>query len=158
MTIISCNNSLELGDVLSLRKRMREEDMSREIMKLAEFIEKSNLVKTGPMVTTTFGVEKVGEDPILDMEILIPVDKAGKPRGEYQFKKNFRLVNAVRIRHLGHPGGLRNTYNKLREYMLKNRLQQITPPYNVQVNRLQPEQSLDEMIIDVYVGVNASIL
>lgn len=92
------------------------------------------------------------------MEILVPIDRQVELIGEYRLKKVFHLVNAVSIRHHGDPNLLQNSYNELMAYLRENGLQQITSAYNVNVNDLQPGQSLDEMIIDVYIGINPSIL
>ncbi|OGO78603.1 MAG: hypothetical protein A2Y23_09975 [Clostridiales bacterium GWB2_37_7] len=60
--------------------------------------------------------------------------------------------------NIGNPALLQNTYNEIMNYLKQNNLQQITAGYNVNVKELQLGQSLDEMIVDVYFGVNPSIL
>ncbi len=158
MPIIENNKELRLENVLSLRKKMRQADVQQEMMKIGEFFKKNNIKKNGPIVTATFNIEKINEEPILDMEILVPMDREVNLSGEYRFKKTFHLINAVSIRHHGDPNLLQNTYNELMTYIKKNGLQQITTAYNVNIKDLEPGQSLSEMVIDVYIGINPSIL
>lgn len=44
------------------------------------------------------------------------------------------------------------------EFISRNGLQQITPGYNVTVKDLLPGMSVDDCIIDVYIGVSDNIL
>lgn len=68
------------------------------------------------------------------------------------------MVNAVYAQHNGNPATLQITYDQMAAYINKNKLQQITAGYNVNVKELQPGMSLDEMIVDVYIGVNPNVL
>ena len=43
-------------------------------------------------------------------------------------------------------------------YINQNNLQQITAGYNVQVKDMLPGMSPDDMIIDVYIGMNPNIM
>ena len=158
MSIIENNKELKLENVLSLRKKMGQADVPQEMMKIGGFLKRNDIKKNGPIVTATFNIEKTNEEPILDMEILVPMDRQVELSGEYKLKKVFHLVNAVLIRHHGDPNLLQNTYNELMAYIKEKGLQQITTAYNVNIKDLQPGQSLGEMIIDVYIGVNPSIL
>ena len=147
---------LNLENVLSLRKRMTEAEVQQEMIQIGKFLESKDINKNGPVVTATFAVEEVDGQVILDMEILVPMDKSIALEGEYKRKKVFHLVNAVYARHEGNPSLLQNTYNQMLEYVQENELQQITAAYNVNMVDLQQGQSMDEMIIDVYIGINPS--
>ena len=92
------------------------------------------------------------------MEILVPMDKPIELSGEYKLKKVFHLVNAVYARHIGNPNLLQNTYNNMMQYINENELSPITSGYNVNVKELQQGDSMDEMIVDIYIGVNPSVL
>lgn len=156
--MVEQGRELRLENVLSLRKKMDRSEINVEMMKIGKWVNDNGLKKAGPIVTATFGVENVDNQQILDMEILVPIDRAAESSGEYRFKEVFHLVNAIYAQHKGNPALLQNTYNKMVAYLQDNRLQQITAAYNVNVSELQPGQSLDEVIVDVYIGVNPSIL
>ncbi|SHI07945.1 hypothetical protein SAMN02745207_04259, partial [Clostridium grantii DSM 8605] len=69
-------------------------------------------------------------------------------------KKEFKLVNALYVRHEGNPILMQNTYNELNQYIQSNNLQPITSAYNVAVNEVNDPSKLDEAVIDIYIGVN----
>ena len=132
-------------------------NVSKDILNAFVIVD-NGLRKTSPIVTATFEIKNVNSQQILDMEILLPIDRAIEPSGEYRFKKVFHLVNAVYAQHRGSPALLQDTYNQMIAYIQENKLQQITAAYNVNVSELQSSQSMDKMVIDVYIGVNPSLL
>ena len=156
--MIELGRELRIENVLSLRKKVVQNELNTEMGKIVKFLSDNSLRKVGPIITATFAVEAVNGQPLLDMEILVPIDKNIEASGEYHFKKLFHLVNAVYAQHTGNPATLQITYDQMVAYINKNKLQQITAGYNVNVKELQPGMSLDEMIVDVYIGVNPNVL
>ncbi|OMF13959.1 AraC family transcriptional regulator [Paenibacillus amylolyticus] len=156
--MIEIEKEFKIENVLSLRKKMTQADIQQEMMNIGKFLEQNDLKKNGPLVTVTFAIEQSNEQPLLDTEILVPLDQPTKLYGEYNFKNVFHLMNAVYARHEGNPNTLQDTYNELNQYINQKGLQPITAAYNVNVVDLQPGQSMDNMIVDVYIGVNPSIL
>ena len=128
------------------------------MQKIGVYLQENKLKNVGPIITSTFSVENVDGEQLLDMEILVPVDKEIETSGEYQFKKKFQLVNAVYARHEGNPNLLQETYSELMGYIQKNNLLQITTAYNVNVKDPTSADDLDNMIIDVYIGVSPNVL
>jgi effector-binding domain-containing protein len=53
---------------------------------------------------------------------------------------------------------LQHAYNEIMAYIQQKGLQQITSGYNVTVKDVLPGMSVDELIIDVYVGVSENLL
>jgi len=86
------------------------------------------------MVSATFAVEPALDEPILDMEFLIPVDRPVELKGEYTYKPLFRLVHAVRARFSGSPAQLEAVYQVLQQFLNSQRLQPISAVYNVTLN------------------------
>ncbi|MBM7615037.1 GyrI-like domain-containing protein [Alkaliphilus hydrothermalis] len=158
MANIETGKELKMENVLSLRKKMTQGDIQQEMMKIGKFFEENGIKKNGPVVTATFAVEEVNGQQLLDMEILVPMDREVQLTGEYVLKKEFHLVNAVYARHQGNPNLLQSTYNEVMKYINENRLHQITMGYNVNVNEPQTIEEMDGMIVDIYIGVNPSIL
>ncbi|GMK41991.1 hypothetical protein PCCS19_50500 [Paenibacillus sp. CCS19] len=158
MGTMKIGREFKIENVLSLRKKMTQAEIQEEMMGIGQFLEQNNYKKNGPVVTATFAIEQSNGQPLLDTEILVPIDKPAKLYGKYTFKDVFHLMNAVFVRHEGNPNTLQITYNELNQYLSEKNLQPITAAYNVNVVDLHPGQSMDDMIVDVYIGVNPSIL
>lgn len=158
MVQVESGKEFKLENVLSLRKKMTQEEINSEIMKIGKFLQDNGVRKAGPIVTVTFAVDAENGQPLLDMEILVPLDKKIELPGQYVFKPVFHIVNAVYARHEGNPAALQNTYNDMLAYIQKNKRHQITAGYNVQVKDLMPGMTPDDMVVDVYIGVSPNIL
>lgn len=158
MAVVECKKSMRVENVRSLRKKMAQPDVNTEVMKIQQFFKAQGIKKNGSLMTTTFSVEMLNGQSLMDMEILVPMDKTTDLPPEYKLKPLFQLVNAVYARHKGNPANLQNTYNEMTQYMTQNNLKPITTAYNVQVNELTPGQSINDVAIDIYIGVNPNIL
>lgn len=158
LALIETGKEIKLKNVLSLRKKMSQADINSEMIKIGKFLQDNGAKKAGPVVTATFAIDTLNGQSILDMEILIPLDKEIAVAGEYTLKPVLHIVNALYARHEGNPSTLQNTYNKMLAYINQNRLQQITAGYNVQIKDMLTGMSPDDMIIDVYIGMNPNIL
>lgn len=154
---IEKNKSIKFESVVSLRKKLNAEEIQTEIMNLAKLLKEHGIPKKGPLITATHGLEVVDGQQVLDMELLVSIDREIELPDKYSFKEVFHLVNAVRVRHEGNLENLQTTYNDLNFYIQQNKLQQITTAYNVNVNDEKVAQG-EEPIIDIYIGVNPSLL
>ena len=158
MLHIEEGKQLIMNNVLSLRKKMTQQQLQEEMMKIGQALQKLGVKKKGNLVTATFGIEEINGEQLLDIEILLPLDREVELPVEYKLKKEFRLVNAVYARHEGNPVLLQNTLQGMMDYISKRGLQQITAAYNVQVNEVRSEAELDGMIVDCYVGFSGNLL
>ena len=156
--MIQQNKQLRMENVLSLRRKMTQIEMQQEMSSIGGFLKKQGVSKSGPVVTATFQVEEQNGQQIMDIEILVPLDQPIEPSKAYTFKPIFNLVNALYIRHEGSPVYFQDTVNQLNEYINKNNLQVITATYSVMIKEAANEKELNDMIIDLYVGINTSIL
>ena len=156
--MIESNKSIRFENLLSLRKKVTQEELNGQMMKIGQFLKEKDLKKSGPIINTTFAVEMKDNKQILDTELLIPIDREIELPAEYTLKKVFHLVNAICIRHTGNPMTLQNTYNELNRFLAENKLQPITSAYNITVNDVTDPAKIDEVIIDVYIGVNPNIV
>lgn len=147
---------LRMENVLSVRKEMSQIQVNEELMKIRKFFEANGIKKNGSIVTTTFAIENSNGQPIMDMEILVPMDKKIDLTGEYRLKEVFHLKNAVYARHTGNPNNLQATFNEVKEFIHTKELTTITSGYTVMVT--ETVNSLDEMIMDVYIGVSSNLL
>jgi effector-binding domain-containing protein len=155
---IKTNQELIMNNVLSIRNKLTQKQLQQEMINIGKFIQENSIKKSGSVVTTTFLVEEEDGQQVFDIEILVPLDSEIEPTTKYNFKKLFHLKNAIYTTHKGNPQGIQNTLNKMVKYINANRLQQITTAYNVNVKELKQGDSMDDFIVDIYIGVNPSIL
>lgn len=158
MSNVQLGKEYKMENVLSLRKKMIQLEIQQGMKEIQALLQKNEVQKNGPVVTTTFAVEQNADQQVLDMEILVPLDKKMSLPEKYLYKKIFHLKNAIYARHEGNPALIQNTLNKMIKYIQENKLQQITSVYNVNVKELKQGDSMDDMTMDLYIGVNPSIL
>ena len=89
------NMTLQMKNVLSFRGRMSQQEMVQKSQEIEQVMKDKGVVKAGPTATTTFSVEQSPAGPVMDIEILIPVDKGIEAPAGYTFKPEILLVNAL---------------------------------------------------------------
>ena len=109
MSSVLEGQELRLTNVLSLRKKLLQTDIQQELMSIGKYIQENNLKKNGPLITTTFSIEQSASMPLLDMEILVPLNQEVNLPSPYVFKKVFHIKNALYARHQGNPQLLQNS-------------------------------------------------
>ena len=157
MTITE-NNTLEMNNVVSFRGKVTQQKMEEVMRNFENLIQENKACKTGPTVTVTYAVENEFGQSVMDIEVLIPLDKKIATYSDFKFKPLFRLNNAVKIRHEGNPAMLQNSANELMQYINSHDLMPITAGYNVTVREPASQNDVDNMIVDMYVGVCDNIL
>ena len=106
----------------------------------------------------TYSVEQQDSVQLLDIEVLIPLDKPFVPPEGCVYKPEILITNALSTRHIGNPSGLQDTCNALLAYIQVQGMQPITCGYNVTVKEAKTVADLDEMVVDVYIGISPNIL
>lgn len=155
---ITENCKLEMENVISFRGKVTQQQMSQIVKEMEQIISENSAEKKGSLATATFAVESNGSQPMMDIEILIPLNKEIHVPSDYKFKPIFRLNNAVKIRHQGNPAMLQNSANELMKYIADHQLTPITTGYNVTVQEPTNQNDVDSLIVDMYVGVSDNIL
>lgn len=153
-TQIETNKQLEFNYVAAYRFKTIESEIQS---KLDVFIHELKETGTNPvfsMISTTHAIESIDNNVVLDMEFLFPIDREIKLSKKYRFIKNWKLINALYVRHTGSQEELLNTYEEINNYIVKNGYLQITSGYNV--NEINSETSLP--VIDIYVGLSPNLL
>lgn len=157
MEIIN-NVCLEMENVISFRGKVTQQQMQQVVKEMEQIISENSAEKNGFSVTATFAIESNGSQPIMDIEVLIPLNKEIRVPSDYKFKPIFRLNNAVKIRHKGNPAMLQNSANELMKYIADHKLTPITTGYNVTVQEPTDPNDIDSLIVDMYVGISDNIL
>lgn len=158
MNEIKENVSLEMENVLSYRGKVTQQQMVQITQEMQNLIESNGAHKTLHGVSATYGIENTGSAPMMEVEIMYPLDKPIAVSAPYVLKPVFRLRNAVKIRHTGNPALMQNAANELMVYIKDRGLMPITAGYNVTVQEPTSPTDIENLIVDMYVGVSDNIL
>lgn len=111
-----------------------------------------------PTVTTTYGVFQQQGFPVLDIEILVPLDrKVAVPVG-FSWKDHFLLTNAVMVQHVGDPINMDRSLAELKNYITCNNLTPISNYYNSTVVESKSPADIDKFTVNIYVSISPNIL
>jgi len=154
MENILTNQELCMSNVLSFRRKLPVHELQNKIEYMEKFIEDGGYKKTGSPVSATHAVGQQNNEQILDIEVLIPLDKHFTPPEGYVCKPEFKLTNAISIRHDGNPAKLQETCDKLTTFIEEHGLTPITCGYNVTKSQTDAENA----IVDVYIGISSNVL
>lgn len=152
------NQSLHMKNVLSYRGKITQSQINQVMQQIGKDISQFGAEKNGDVATVTFAVDTSNGQPLIDIEILVPLSQPVDFKGKYTLKPVFKLDNAVKIRHEGNPAELQNSVNELLRYISKNGLTPITQAYNVTITSVSLPHALNEVVVDVYIGVSKNIL
>lgn len=155
MTITE-NNKLEMTNVISYRGKATQPQMAKIMQELEQIIKENHARKNGPTVSATYAIENEEVQPIMDIEVLIPLDKEIRVPANYIFKPMFQLTNAVKIRHIGNPTMLQNSANELMKYIYEKQLKPVTAGYYVIVQEPGSQKDVERLVVDIYVGISNS--
>jgi effector-binding domain-containing protein len=147
-----------MDNVISYRAKITSAQMENVLKTLNTFLDQNKLSKSGFITTTTYVVEMKDNTPVMDIEVLCPVDRETSVPEGFSFKSKFRLHNALKATHKGNPTGLQQSANEFQKFMTENKLTPITTLYNVTVRDAKLQSELDNMEVDMYIGVTENIL
>lgn len=142
----------EQRDLLSYKTRVERDRLPDLIAYVQKNIDSVGLCAVGDII---FSVEEEVSEPdisIVNVELLVPVNKNFRSSSRYVFKPVFRLENAVLVKYCGQFDKLYDAHRKLSEYLVCNRMQPITKIYHV-LRSLRE----DNGVIDMFVGVNGNV-
>ncbi|MCR5206797.1 MAG: AraC family transcriptional regulator [Lachnospiraceae bacterium] len=158
---ITTEQNLQMKNVLSYRGKVDQKLLMEKRKEIDDVMNRFGARPIHPAITSTFGIEKTENGPIMDLEILVPLDKdisheiAMAKLPGYRFKPLFLLANAVRIRHEGSTETMENSIRELYKFIQVRNLKPITTGYSIPMN--DPDDPKD-LIIDFMVGVDPNIL
>lgn len=154
--MITLDNKLEFENLLSFRSKVTQQGIQEEMKSIELFIKTNGLKKIGPTITTTYAIQQA-MIPTMDIEVLIPIEGQPVSNNKYLFKDKFKLINALKISHTGNPTSLQQTVSEIQKFIQDKKLQPITSLYNVTVKEAKTAEELNDVQIDMYVGINPNI-
>ena len=152
------HQTLEMHNVLSYRAKMTQQELRAKSLEIEKLLKDTGAKKVAPTATTTFSIEQSVNGPVMDTEILLPLDREIETPAGFTWKPHFLLTNALKITHTGNPAGLERSAGELNRFIIQNKLVPISTGYNVTVKEAKTPQELDQMMIDVYVGISPNKL
>ncbi|MCL1995869.1 MAG: GyrI-like domain-containing protein [Defluviitaleaceae bacterium] len=154
MSILT-NQVLEIENLLTIRFKDKQENIQKNIAKLAQYAMEQKVERKGNAISTTYEVDPgTGE---MDMEVYFPIDRAIPGYDNIVFKEKLYLYNCLVIKHKGSPEKVQETYDKLNKYIEENRLLSISSGYNVTINDVTSIDEIDKFEVDVYISVSPNL-
>ena len=152
MLEIKENQELNVANVLSYKGKVKQAELENVGKEMESYIQKAGAKRVGNPTTATYAVE----GDMIDIELLMPIDKSIDSTDKFVFKNQIKIVNAVVACYKGHPLGLQEACNQVNQYIVEHKLQPVTVGYNVtkKTDMLNPENTE----IDVYVGISPNVL
>ena len=152
MNMIIENQMLEVDNLISFRGQLKQCQLDNIADEMKKYIAFYGARPTGKPITATYSVD----NGIMDMEILLPLDKEVPTSQKFIFKEKLKIVNEIKISHFGEISSLQLTCNGLNKYIITHKLTPITVGYNV-IRNVENDLN-NNPIIDIYVGISPNIL
>ena len=147
------NQYISVKNVLSYLTRVGSKSLGDLICHIHRSAEVLDLKVEGKIMFSVIGTHSITEDIVMDIEVLVPVDKAFASTSKYVYKPEFKLENALSIRHYGSYVDLMKTHKLLNDYLTEKKLKAITNTYFV------IDKNCDNNnVVSLYVGINGNIL
>jgi effector-binding domain-containing protein len=153
--MVETNKIVEFSNLISISKEITSNELQNEINNMLNYINKNNLQKNGPIITTAYNSRKKNGIEIIYMEIMVPVKCNIDTNNYYFFKKRFYLTNALFLNHIDNPSLLENSYNILSDFIKSNSLIPITTVYNVIYGNPMMSSNVS---IGLYIGISPNNL
>lgn len=132
MLEIKENQELNVANVLSYKGKVKQAELENVGKEMESYIQKAGAKRVGNPTTATYAVE----GDMIDIELLMPIDKSIDSTDKFVFKNQIKIVNAVVACYKGHPMGLQEACNQVNQYIVEHKLQPITVGYNVTKKRI----------------------
>lgn len=155
MSSILENQQLDVKNLISLRRRFKQEEIPGAMQKLKTYADAQGVRPVGGPISVTFGVEQTKDGILADTELMMPVDGVVTGNDEIARKERLFLTNAVMLQYTGSPVMFQDACNELSTYIQEKGYTPITAGYTVTkgVDRLS-----GTMEMEVYVGISPNVL
>lgn len=76
----------------------------------------------------------------------------------YKLKKEFKLINCLKVSHKGNPMTFQNTIRNLQKHIENNKLIPISSLYTVNIKEAKTPEEMENFWTDAYVSISSNIL
>lgn len=142
-----------IANVLKFRGKIKGNEANNILSSALTKIGKEGFAINGPIISATHSIENDCGNQIFDFELIIPINGVMTSSDGFVYKDKFEINNALMFRHIGNPQTMDSEMQEFSRYMQENNLKPVTPFYNVTVKTAQTPNDVDEVIIEVYVGL-----
>lgn len=148
MTIES-GKTVTFKNLISFRSIMTQQQIQEKLIELVLLLQQKGINKTGPMIYANHDTYPNG---LIDMEILIPIDRVIPSNGEFTIMEELIIENALYKRSLGYNDKLMEAYKLLDDHIYEKQIEVYSPTYQLSVNEDKVPFG-EEPIIDIYMEV-----
>ncbi|WP_458124625.1 hypothetical protein [Paenibacillus sp. Z3-2] len=152
---IQSSQDIKYEHLACFRSELLEGNINSQLERFLKMLETNGYQARGPLISVTFNQRVVDKEIFLDIEYLVPIDRAfAEQTSIYKYKPLFHLTNALKFT-VSQPDieSIKKACADLSNYIEDTGLQQITYFYNVTYLH-----GKDKNELDIYVGINPSSL
>ena len=150
------NQELTMTNVLHYQGWVTQHQVNDVFTKAQMLMEKNQANKSGDIVTATEAVEMRDGEPVTKLNVFIPLDKEIETSDGFDFIKQFRIENALKLRVEGFfQHKAEEAMKMIEEHMQNNAMQASTPACIVTVKAPTTPLEVESMVTDIYVGVRS---
>ncbi|MEE3497577.1 MAG: DUF5085 family protein [Ruminococcus bromii] len=139
--------------VITYRGKVNNKLLNNVMEQLFSAINDAGLKINGSTITAIHSIENDCGDQIIDIEIIVPINGVMTSTDEFVYRDRFEINNALMFRHIGNPQTMNTEMQEFNQYIKNNNFKPVTPFYNVTVRSASSPSEIDNIIMDIYVGV-----
>lgn len=153
---INQKNIYSVEQVITYRGKVNNKLINNVMSQLLSVINDTGLKTNGPTITAIHSIANDCGDQIIDIEIVVPINGIMTSTDEFVYRDRFEISNALMFRHIGNPLTMNTEMQEFNQYIRDNDFKPVTPFYNVTVRSASSPSEIDNIIMDIYVGVKSN--
>jgi effector-binding domain-containing protein len=153
---INQKNIYSVEQVITYRGKVNNKLINNVMSQLLSVINDTGLKINGPTITAIYSIENDCGDQIIDIEIIVSINGVMASTDEFVYRDRFEISNALMFRHIGNPLTMNTEMQEFNQYIRDNDFKPVTPFYNVTVRSASSPSEIDNIIMDIYVGVKSN--
>lgn len=146
MFSIEENQLWELKNVMIYRTKIEQGLIDNACREMGKKIVLLGAKRISNPITATYSVE----GSVADVEIIVPLDKPLFELGE-SYRDTFKIENAIKLNYRGDSDNVQKACEELNDYIVRKKLQPITPAYNVV--KISKDTAVIAIELTVYIGI-----
>jgi hypothetical protein len=151
---ITEHQTLHVQNLITIRQKMKQEEMPIHLKKLLDYITLHGAKKVGGFISATYGIT----DGSMDAEIYIPIDKEIPSQGELIYKPELLLTNCLKVTYIGNPQLLQKTLDELNQFIAMNKLMPISVGFNVTIHEITDPADIELFEVETYVSISGNVI
>lgn len=151
MNTVLSGKEVYFENLISYRGKQSLEDSNAMMEHLKKFFIENNIEKNGPIISCTHGISTVDGRPMMDVEMLIPVNSRPAALEGFSWISDFHVSNAMMIVYEGSSIGVQTAAQELMNAIRDNNHTMKTPIYVAYLDSDFSDNS--EIKVQMYVGV-----